>query len=1585
MLSNYGRFISYGRAYSPGDPSAEPYCDDCFTLHYGCDNLPYPIEADTNYIDGQLRQGEWLMGYWGHGAINRDFAHGIFAPLITFDSASAHVRNSDRLPFVIDMSCGNAEIDPVYSDRNIIYFDCCTDWDACAETALIKSPYGVIGFVGASRTIGFESSKMYDSISCKLLRYTTHEVGRAYLGWKASEPEWWEQVRKIHYMGDPALDLFSNPVSGDVTQDATWGGKVVLGQNTTVATGATLTVSYGTEIILLNGAELLVQGRLIAEGTTSHHIRIHGTIGQRTGRVRFSNSNGQAPWNQIKNCDLYALDEGIHNDNSTVNIENCMFSEVNTGLLSASGNLQISGYVNLEGGNAIMTADAHLNFEPSATLTLSASTGLHVYGAADHQVIFDCSDPNLQWSGLTIRSGGENYNVLQHVVIQHATVGVSIISDSTVGISDATISNCGTGVVLTTNAFASISNSDFHGNGCGIACLTHSRLNLSSSTLVSNANYGLNAASGGDLRLNNVVIQDNGGEHGFGCGMQLISSHVSLGCSSIDDNWGPGIFAGASTVMMSGSDGEMSCGGNRIAHNDRRGTASASEILAGGLNLIMDNGYNDIEGASGRRWISTKQMVCPLVWRHNYWGIVDTVAIKTHLSPTITVSPVMTSWSSCQGGETPYNVAEALYTTGHSKMSSGQYTAAREDFHSAVGDVICGDQAGPISAILATDLLAGDEDYSVEFFTEISDTAQEHSTVLQATYARAWELAYSGYRDSAQAIMQEAVGEAQDDMEIMRAHLELLSLEYFHQSLDTTDTLVAEKLQAMLDSMEYWYKWNSSHLQFDLQQGSAARYQRDSLQVGTAVYLFNDFMQAPSDTITEVGFRFKSLPDSTNWTAYQTNAASGDSIYNWQVPIGRMGGLINYIFWAKDAQGRFATSPMGADTANPDSGMTHFLSVEIGADTIRYPDSVVVWAPTELTHDIHIVDGGILVIKPWPGATDHTVRLGDSTWIDANVMTWDTISNWETALRQKIYLLGTEEEPILFAPAVNSSGDDSAGWGGVGAYSLTNLYAKHVVFRTSFFSLCVSTPSLIQVDSCQFDSVTSIAWINPNWDDTASYVRHTEFSRVGRLNYDYGGVMICDGHIEMSDCRIHDNAREGLILYCTSTLLERLKVDHNHGPGLVAIGENSEPNVRCCEFSFNGDTLPEVFIEAMSQQGFDNQAGCVFMDSVGPLFKLDWFSSGTNLQNGGNGFYLLGGTGKYIERVAAEDTLDITGNFWYPVTPDSSAFLSFLSPDSARFWNSATFADSFIACVGMEAGLPTAMVPHVGNGDYAAPTSSVNSGPTVATIGRQAIAQPQQGLAKTGDHLMTASPFRHPLSKFADAGVMSRAMTDYFNTARKTGAKAGLSAYYASMESQLPTVALRTQAHWLQLKSLELEGQQQQALHGYEEIIRQPEGKADSVAAILSAMRLHFAQAHMKKPELASMYPQYRVTNAPELARRSFKLVRSLYGNEKLAGVGPHTAPIPKAYKLYQNYPNPFNPVTEIRFDVPEKTRVELRIFNILGQQVTTLVDEVRTVGAYHILWDGKSAGGVPVSSGMYIYQLKCDKFVDAKKMILLR
>ncbi len=105
---------------------------------------------------------------------------------------------------------------------------------------------------------------------------------------------------------------------------------------------------------------------------------------------------------------------------------------------------------------------------------------------------------------------------------------------------------------------------------------------------------------------------------------------------------------------------------------------------------------------------------------------------------------------------------------------------------------------------------------------------------------------------------------------------------------------------------------------------------------------------------------------------------------------------------------------------------------------------------------------------------------------------------------------------------------------------------------------------------------------------------------------------------------------------------------------------------------------------------------------------------------------------------------------------------------------------------------------------------------------------------------------------------------------------------------------------------------------------------------------------------------------------------------EEIVGI-QNTPETPKSFELYNNYPNPFNPVTEIKFDVPTATNVELKIYNLLGAEVTTLHNDYTVPGTYTKLWNGTNDNGLNVPSGVYFYRIQTDGFVKTGKMILLK
>ena len=101
--------------------------------------------------------------------------------------------------------------------------------------------------------------------------------------------------------------------------------------------------------------------------------------------------------------------------------------------------------------------------------------------------------------------------------------------------------------------------------------------------------------------------------------------------------------------------------------------------------------------------------------------------------------------------------------------------------------------------------------------------------------------------------------------------------------------------------------------------------------------------------------------------------------------------------------------------------------------------------------------------------------------------------------------------------------------------------------------------------------------------------------------------------------------------------------------------------------------------------------------------------------------------------------------------------------------------------------------------------------------------------------------------------------------------------------------------------------------------------------------------------------------------------------------IGGNTTLLPTSSSLSQNYPNPFNAQTMISFAVGAKGRVELSVFNVIGQKVSTLIDADYVPGNYQVIWNGRDMNGNTVSSGVYYYNLKIGDQSQTMKMTLLK
>ncbi len=104
-----------------------------------------------------------------------------------------------------------------------------------------------------------------------------------------------------------------------------------------------------------------------------------------------------------------------------------------------------------------------------------------------------------------------------------------------------------------------------------------------------------------------------------------------------------------------------------------------------------------------------------------------------------------------------------------------------------------------------------------------------------------------------------------------------------------------------------------------------------------------------------------------------------------------------------------------------------------------------------------------------------------------------------------------------------------------------------------------------------------------------------------------------------------------------------------------------------------------------------------------------------------------------------------------------------------------------------------------------------------------------------------------------------------------------------------------------------------------------------------------------------------------------------------IVSVDERPAALVETFALEQNYPNPFNPETTIRYTIPLASRVQLTVYNLLGQEIIKLVDAEQGQGRYQVLWDGRDRAGEVVASGLYVYKIAAGEFGETRKMLMLK
>ncbi len=126
-----------------------------------------------------------------------------------------------------------------------------------------------------------------------------------------------------------------------------------------------------------------------------------------------------------------------------------------------------------------------------------------------------------------------------------------------------------------------------------------------------------------------------------------------------------------------------------------------------------------------------------------------------------------------------------------------------------------------------------------------------------------------------------------------------------------------------------------------------------------------------------------------------------------------------------------------------------------------------------------------------------------------------------------------------------------------------------------------------------------------------------------------------------------------------------------------------------------------------------------------------------------------------------------------------------------------------------------------------------------------------------------------------------------------------------------------------------------------------------------------------------NLEPTYGLINIFEIENDSISVAKDYYSMNLDDGIQKSYV-----YELQQNYPNPFNPRTKISYSVKDNVIVTIKLYDMLGREVVTLLNEEKSPGEYELVVD---AGKLGLSSGMYIYQMRAGEFSSIKKLVLVK
>jgi parallel beta-helix repeat protein len=432
----------------------------------------------------------------------------------------------------------------------------------------------------------------------------------------------------------------------------------------------------------------------------------------------------------------------------------------------------------------------------------------------------------------------------------------------------------------------------------------------------------------------------------------------------------------------------------------------------------------------------------------------------------------------------------------------------------------------------------------------------------------------------------------------------------------------------------------------------------------------------------------------------------------------------------------------------------------------------------------------------------------------------------------------------------------------------------------------------------------------------------------------------------VSNCQIHDNGSDGILLTSASPKISECHFTDNSSYGVNCYG--SSPILYCNDFE--RDVKGEMLLlngsyPVLWAANGGNGGANTFVNTN--ITLIDMQDSYPICAYGGNEFTIYGSGGYFMSDVSKKTPVhDIQGNAWSPSPPTAGTFW----PSNLTYWKFS----------------PT--VAYGGCG-----SSRGSSGNSAQTLFEQGYTAEMAGNTAEAQSAYTQTVSQYPDSTWAQVAA-SRLLE---NQLQADSGLSVLQTYYATLQSAHPSdTALVKTAQGLANRTLVEQTLYGQALDEYQSIMSNPPSDVDSAYAALdfavTVLRASYDSAHSRLDAALPVVSAQMVQDLRRAVQQVIPPVPQAHHENYL--------PAPKTAILEQNYPNPFNATTTLRYAVPASGQVRLSIYNIMGQKVATLVDAQQLAGYHSVSWNGTS-----VASGVYIYRLEAAGQTLTHKMLLLK